>query len=205
MNNNKNKCELCSMDATQVKNTNGVGHYFCDHHAPSDAVKVMVTPSSTFKKLIPLLSIFALIGFLAFETLILKNDFSFHFSMSLFMGYFFIVFGLFKVVNLKVFADAYVTYDVLAKRSYTYALAYPFIELVLGVMYLVNWGGVYRDGFTFLIMAISAYGVYLALKRKEEIPCACLGMIFEVPMTKVTLFENIIMALMALWMVSMAL
>ncbi len=201
--NNKNKCESCTMDATQKKDIEGITHFFCDHHAPVGAVQIIPETSSVFKKLIPLFSIFGLIVFLTIETLIVKDDFSFHFAMSLFMGYFFIVFGLFKVFNLKVFADAYVTYDVLAKRSYMYALTYPFIELILGVMYLVDWGGVYRDGFTFFVMVISAYGVYQALQHKEEIPCACLGMVLEVPMTKVTLIENILMAIMALWMVVM--
>jgi hypothetical protein len=78
---------------------------------------------------------------------------------------------------------------------------YPFIEIILGLMYLFSAGGIYRDVFTFLIMSISAYGVWKALQIKTEIPCACLGTVFKVPMTKVTLFENVFMALMALYMV----
>ncbi len=88
-------------------------------------------------------------------------------------------------------------------KSKTYALSYPFIEVILGLMYLLSFGGIYRDVFTFLIMSMSAYGVWKALQVKDEIPCACLGTVFKVPMTKVTLFENVFMALMALYMIWM--
>jgi hypothetical protein len=50
-------------------------------------------------------------------------------------------------------------------------------------------------------MSISAYGVWKVLKVKGEIQCACLGTVFKVPMTKVTLFENLFMAAMALYMI----
>ncbi len=50
----------------------------------------------------------------------------------------------------------------------------------------------------FVVMLVGAYGVYLKLKEHEEIPCACLGTVFKVPMTWVTLGEDLLMAGMAL-------
>ena len=125
--------------------------------------------------------------------------------MVLGMAFFFLVFGLFKLNNLKGFTEAYAMYDIIAMKSKTYALAYPFIEIILGFMYLFSFGGIHRDVFTFIIMGISAYGVWKALQKNEEIPCACLGTVFKVPMTKVTLFENVFMALMALYMINISL
>ena len=154
------------------------------------------------KKLTPLLSIFALIIVLTIGTALYQNDFNSMNIMMLSMAFFFIVFGLFKLNNLKGFATAYAMYDVIAMKSRAYALAYPFIEIVLGFMYLYSLGGIYRDIFTLIIMSISAYGVWKALLKNEEIPCACLGTVFKVPMTKVTLFENLFMALMALYMIN---
>lgn len=198
----QHKCELCSMDATYKKEVEGEMHFYCDHHKIEGSVKVLhIKQESEFKKLLPLLSIFGLIAILIVITSYIQMDFSGMNMMMLLMGYFFVVFGLFKLINIKNFAEAYATYDVIAMRSKIYAYAYPFIEIGLGSMYFLYFGGIYRDVFTLVIMAVGTYGVWKVLKSKDQIPCACLGMVFHVPMTKVTLFENLFMALMALYMV----
>jgi hypothetical protein len=46
-------------------------------------------------------------------------------------------------------------------------------------------------------MLISAAGVARELLKKNRIPCACLGMVFVLPMTTVTLLEDLLMAVMA--------
>lgn len=197
-----NKCEKCSMVGTYYENINGSTHYFCEHHKTEQAIKVLnVQHQSTFQKLLPLISMFGVIAILTAITMYIKQDYSFMTGMMSMMAYFFLVFGLFKLSNLSAFADAYMTYDILAKKSRTYALLYPFIEIGLGVLYFFVIGGIYRDIFTFIIMTIGTVGVWKALQNKDEIPCACLGTVFSVPMTKVTLFENLFMALMALYMV----
>lgn len=190
------------MVGTYYENINGGPHYFCEHHKTEQAIKVLNLPhQSTFQKLLPLIAMFGVIAILTIVTMYLKQDYSFMTGMMYMMSYFFLVFGLFKLPNLSAFADAYMTYDILAKKSRTYALLYPFIEIGLGVLYFFVIGGIYRDIFTFIIMSIGTIGVWKALQNKDEIPCACLGTVFSVPMTKVTLFENLFMALMALYMV----
>lgn len=190
------------MVGTYSETIDRVAHYYCEHHKTENAVKVLNLPSqSLIKKLLPLLSIFGVIALLTIVTVILKQDYNFMAGMMYMMAYFFLVFGIFKLINLNGFADAYMTYDILAKKSRTYALMYPFIEIMLGVLYFFFLGGVYRDFFTFVLMGIGTVGVWHALQKKDEIPCACLGTVFSVPMTKVTLFENLFMAIMALYMV----
>jgi hypothetical protein len=144
---------------------------------------------------------FTVIALLTMITIVIKQDYSVMSGMMYMMAYFFLVFGVFKLTNLQGFADAYTTYDLLAQKTRTYALSYPFLEIALGVLYFFSFGGVYRDLFTFVLMSIGTIGVWKALQQKDEIPCACLGTVFSVPMTKVTLFENLFMALMALYMV----
>lgn len=157
----------------------------------------------TIQKLTPLLLIFAFIFILMGITMFVQNDFSLMNVMMLSMAYFFLVFGAFKIINLHKFAKAYMAYDILAMKSKVYAYLYPFVEITLGFMYFFYIGGIYRDIFTFVIMFIGTLGVWRALQKKDRVPCACLGMVFNVPMTKVTLFENLTMALMALIMVFM--
>ena len=149
------------------------------------------------------MSIFFVIALLTLGTAYLQGNMGIGHLMMLLMGYFFLVFGGFKIINIKKFAEAYAMYDIVAMRSKVYAYLYPFIEALFGVLYLMNWGGIYRDTFAFILMAVSTYGVWKALEKKDEIPCACLGMVFKVPMTKVTLFENLFMAIMAVYMIIM--
>lgn len=155
------------------------------------------------KKFLPLIVIFIII--LAFTTLTttMTGEPNLMFVMQMFMSGFFIVFGLFKIIKWKGFVTAYKEYDVLAMRSTTYAYLYPLIEIALGIAYFTAWNLVFINIVTIIIMLISAYGVWLKLKKREEIPCACLGVVFKIPMTKVTLFEDLLMAIMALIMLFM--
>lgn len=107
------------------------------------------------------------------------------------------MFGFFKVINLKEFALAYSSYDLIAKRIRLYGYVYPFIELTLGVAYLSSFSLPFINTITLIVMLISAAGVARELLKKNRIPCACLGMVFVLPMTTVTLLEDLLMAVMA--------
>jgi len=121
-------------------------------------------------------------------------------AMNNFMGGFFLVFSFFKFLDLRKFADAYATYDVVAKRWQGYGMIYPFLELGLGMAYLSQRAGAEVHGATLILMGISSLGVIQALSQKRTIECACLGTVFNLPMTKVTLFEDLLMVGMALFM-----
>lgn len=119
--------------------------------------------------------------------------------LRIFMGTFFLVFSLFKLVDLQGFAMSYVGYDIVAKRSKAYAYAYPFIELALalGYFFLVP----YIDWVTLLFMTIGSIGVFKELLRGSKIKCACLGTFIKLPLTTVSLVEDVGMGVMALLMI----
>jgi len=149
-----------------------------------------------------LMTLFIIVGaillFSVLTTFLMNQDFGF--GMRMFMGGFFVVFGTLKVLKLKDFAIAYKEYDIVAKRSNIYAHAYPFIELGLGILYFTNLVPFISNIVTIIVMGIGAIGVYRKLLKKEEIPCACLGTVFKVPMTWVTLIEDMLMVVMAIIM-----
>lgn len=118
-------------------------------------------------------------------------------AMNHFMGGFFIVFSFFKILNLRGFADAYSTYDVVAKKFRVYGYVYPFVELGLGVAYLAAIAPLYTNLITLAVMSVSSIGVIQSLLKKNKIQCACLGTIFNLPMTKITLVEDLLMVVMA--------
>ncbi len=117
--------------------------------------------------------------------------------MRFFMGEFFVVFALFKLINLKEFTYIFSGYDIIAKRNIGYAFTYPFIELALGIFYLSNYAITLTSLLTILVMSISVAGVIPELRRKSQISCACLGNVIKLPLSKITLIENIVMGSMA--------
>ncbi|MGH2667168.1 heavy-metal-associated domain-containing protein [Flavobacterium sp.] len=128
----------------------------------------------------------------------LKNE---HFDgmewMRHFMAGFFLVFSFFKLLNLKGFAESYVMYDVLAKKLPVWAYAYAFVELGLGVANLINFNSIVTNSVTFVVMSISSIGVLQSVLNKKKIQCACLGAVFNLPMSTVTIIEDALMIAMS--------
>jgi hypothetical protein len=152
-----------------------------------------------FSDFLPLIIIIGLIiGFTLIRQFI--AGWNFNNAMLDFMAGFFIIFSLFKIFNLKNFVEAYSGYDIIAKRSQWYGYLYPFLELSLGIAYLFRFQLFFANIITIILMFISSIGVLQALLKKNQIMCACLGAVFKIPMTYVTLAEDLIMGLMALYM-----
>lgn len=121
-------------------------------------------------------------------------------AMNNFMGGFFIIFSFFKFLNLSGFADAYSTYDVIAKKWRGYGFIYPFIELGLGVSFLFHAFPKTTNIITLLVMSISSIGVIQSVLKKNKIKCACLGTVFNLPMTTITIIEDLLMVAMSIIM-----
>jgi hypothetical protein len=60
-----------------------------------------------------------------------------------------------------------------------------------------------RSRVTFALMSFSALGVIKAVANKTQIQCACLGTVFKLPMSTVTIVEDVGMVLMAVLMLAM--
>ena len=114
-------------------------------------------------------------------------------AMGHFMAGFFLVFSFFKLLDLRAFADAYGTYDVVAAKWPLYGFVYPFIELVLGAAYLGHFAPLATNAVTLAVMGVSL----VAVATKRKIRCACLGTVFNLPMSLVTLVEDGLMLTMA--------
>jgi hypothetical protein len=155
----------------------------------------------TLKDFTPLISILAVIILFTAFIWSTADTPDLMFGARIFMSGFFLIFGAFKLIKWKGFVKAYKEYDILAKRSTIYAYLYPLIEISLGLAYFFAWNLLATNIITLVIMLIGSYGIWLKPKQKEEIPCACLGIVFKLPMTKITLFEDLLMAIMALVMI----
>ncbi len=118
-------------------------------------------------------------------------------GMEVFMAGFFLSFSFFKMLDIEGFADSYMTYDILAKRWRAWGLIYPFVELGLGIAYAAGLNGVWVNTVTLVVMLLSIAGVLQTLLNKKQIRCACLGAVFNLPMSTVTVVEDALMIAMS--------
>ena len=162
--------------------------------------------SSLGEKITAYKPLIIIVGMITLVTLVLmlkdfqSGMFMWERVMANFMAGFFLVFAGFKLLDLKGFAHAYATYDILAKRLQGYGYVYPFIELGLGLLFLVGNESIPLLVVTLIIMTFSGLGVLLKIAAKEEVHCACLGTLIKVPLTSVTLMEDFGMVVMTLAM-----
>ena len=158
-------------------------------------------PKSWLKTYKPVLLLFAFITGVSFLAQSQADSFSWMVWMRNFMAGFFLAFSFFKILNLQGFADSYATYDIIAKRWRAYAFIYAFIELGLGLAYLIGFSPVATNTVTFFVMSISLIGVLQSVLNKRKIRCACLGDVFNLPMSNITIIEDALMILMSLFMI----
>ncbi|MDG1045063.1 MAG: heavy-metal-associated domain-containing protein [Bacteroidia bacterium] len=120
--------------------------------------------------------------------------------MANFMAGFFLIFSFFKLLDIPAFANAYQSYDIIASRFRFYGYIYPFIELGLGLAYIYFYDSDITNLTTAIVMFVGLIGVSKSVIQKSMIQCACLGTVFNLPMSYITIIENGIMLSMALFM-----
>lgn len=115
-----------------------------------------------------------------------------------FMTGFFLVFSFFKLLDVKAFAESFQMYDLLAAKVPVYGKIYPFVELALGLLCLIHFQEKYVYIADIIIMGFGALGVIQSVVDKRKIKCACLGTVFNLPMSTVTIIENSLMVIIGI-------
>ena len=160
----------------------------------------MRTEASWVETYKPILLIFALITAVSLTTSWASDGVNWMSFMNTFMAGFFLVFSFFKLLDLKGFAESYAMYDVVAMKVKPYGYIYPFIELGLGFAYLTGINLFITNLITIAVMGISSVGVVASVMNKKKIQCACLGAVFNLPMSTVTIVEDALMVGMGVLM-----
>jgi copper chaperone CopZ len=114
-------------------------------------------------------------------------------AMSIFMAGFFLVFSFFKLLNLEGFVNSYAMYDVIAMKFRGWGYIYAFLELALGLAYLLYPEDLLVNLTALGVMSVSIIGVMRSVLKKQLIQCACLGAVFNLPMSTLTIIEDALM------------
>jgi copper chaperone CopZ len=165
-----------------------------------EPVKPKVTPvvfeeeqKSWFETYKPIILVFAYITGVTLLIQLLNETFLWMEWMNHFMAGFFLVFSFFKILNLSGFAESYAMYDIIAKRWNGYGYLYAFIELGLGIAYLTGFNPIVTNAVTLIVMSLSIIGVLQSVLDNKKIKCACLGAVFNLPMSTITIIEDALM------------
>lgn len=170
------------------------GNYKITAGQHSEATEQAKSWFETYK---PILLIFAYITTIASLIQFTNHHFMPMQWMQHFMAGFFLTFSFFKLLNLSGFAESYAMYDVIAKRIPAWGYVYAFTELALGIAYLINFNPLITNAVTFIVMSVSIIGVLQSVLNKKKIQCACLGAVFNLPMSTVTIIEDALMIAMS--------
>jgi copper chaperone CopZ len=179
------------------------GHYTLTESANGTAMAVHSGDAADTEKA-SYFPIFLLFGYITGVTVLIqifKGSFSWMQWMGHFMGGFFLMFSFFKLMNLRGFSEGYQSYDIVAKKVPAWGFIYPFAELLLGILFLSGFFALGTNIATFVIMSVSSIGVIQSLLRKQQFQCACLGTVIKLPLSKVTLFEDLLMVFMSAIMI----
>ena len=155
----------------------------------------VTTKLSKIKQLKPL---FIILGYILIASILLNyKNWNSSNAMLDFMGLFYIIFSFFKILDIKGFSISFRMYDPLAKKAPIYGYIYPFIEVSLGMMFLIRFEVNIALILTVIVLGITTIGVTQTLINKRSIKCACLGTTLNLPMTEATFIENALMIIMA--------
>jgi hypothetical protein len=117
--------------------------------------------------------------------------------MQILMGTFLCFLATLKLFNWDGFVETFAKYDVLAQRFRGYAIAYPLIEIALATLYLSGSHLLFANATMLTVMTVGTLSVLRVIRSGTIVRCACVGSAFDLPVGRVTLAENLVMASMA--------
>lgn len=149
-----------------------------------------------------LLKVFGIIVIFSFITSRLQVNGSYYVMLNYIMGSYFLVFGIVKTLNLQSVADNFKQYDLLAKYIPYYGLIYPYLEIVMAIIYFSSSAKIWPEIVTIIIFSSTFIGVaYRLWKKMPLVKCACFGGLIDLSISSFTLIENGFMILCAVGMI----
>lgn len=157
----------------------------------------------------PVIAIFSMTTLMALALVINVYD---AFAPVLWLKWFFafsmVALAIQKLQDVDGFATGFLGYDLLARRTPTYAYLYPYAEAFAGLGMMAIIGSMSLWVFivapvSLFIGTIGAASVFKAVYiDKRELKCACVGGGSNVPLGFISLTENLVMMAMGTWMLA---
>ncbi|MCH9634557.1 MAG: hypothetical protein S4CHLAM7_13100 [Chlamydiae bacterium] len=151
------------------------------------------------KRYWPLVAIILVSFCVALVLLHANNDKKVMTVMVNFSGMFFLFLATLKFWDLKGFSEGFRKYDLLAKRNTAYSYIYPFLEFSIALCYLGQFIVPFVAIFTAILTFFGLIGVLQAIRNNSDLKCACMGTKLDLPLSVVSVVENVGMGVMAVF------
>lgn len=113
-----------------------------------------------------------------------------------------LLFGGFKLITYESFLETFPKYDRFAKRYPLYNYAYPIIELLLGIFFILDFSAVLRNIVTVLIATEATVSLLGNLMRRgPSVNATWLHRVFRLPLSTTLLFENTLIMIFVILMI----
>ena len=112
------------------------------------------------------------------------------------MGTMFITLALLKISDLNKFSDIFQQYDIISKSFPSYSKIFPFIEFLIGFLFLSHSYAPYIYYLALIFVGSNLISIISALMSNSTIPCGCFGGWLNLKLSYISVFENIFMLLM---------
>lgn len=123
--------------------------------------------------------------------------------LRLFIAFSMCVLAVLKLRDLESFSLQFLNYDLLAQKKVKYAYVYPFAEAFAGIAMISGLMMWLAAPVALFIGSVGAYSVYKAVYvDKRDLKCACVGGNSNVPLGAISLTENLMMVVVAIWMMA---
>lgn len=150
----------------------------------------------------PVIAIFG-VAFLMAAATVYAISGGFHLAQVIqgFIAFSMCILAIQKLQNLESFSTMFLGYDLLAQRFVPYAKIYPFAEALAGLLMIAGLALWLAIPIALFIGSVGAISVFKAVYiQKRQLKCACVGGNSNVPLGFVSLTENVMMIVMAIWM-----
>ena len=125
-------------------------------------------------------------------------------DMNIFMAMRFWLFGIMKLIDLSKFAKWFAKYDLLASYIPIYGYIFPIIEILLAIVYLLDTNMHYYIPTNIIAIIItwltSIWIIIKLIEKGDDLACVCMWSKFTTPLGLISLFEQLAMLVMAIWM-----
>jgi len=160
-------------------------------------------PVSFKEKFLTYLPVFYVYAF----SLLISLNIVFFYSLNLrslflfFLGFFSISFGVLKLINLKSYFESVLEYDFIVQKFNFYAYLIPIFEIVFGALFVLQKEYLFIEYLCIIFFTLNIVVIANALEKKRNFTCACMGGLFKIPLSYVSLLESLTMVLGTIYLI----
>lgn len=118
-----------------------------------------------------------------------------------FLGFFSLTFGCLKIFNLKSYLNSLLEYDFIVQRIKIYGYFFPVFEIIFGLLFILQIEILWVEYLCLSLFLLNTVVIANALEKRRHFTCACMGGLFNLPLSTVSLAESLTMVIGIIYLI----